>query len=468
MRRILAGWIGTLLLASSYGCGDGGAESPNLLLVTIDTLRADHVSAYGYERQTTPAIDRLAAEGVRFRHAIVQRAETWPSLTSILTSTYPHTHGVRSNGDVVDAPQATLAELLGAAGFTTAAFLTNMTTAPHPGFTHTKRWGVEQWVESGHSGVDRQAVAAARDWMAAHAGERFFVWVHLIGPHDPYEPPPDRPRRFATGYEGDLDGSKPALMHVRTRRRSLEAAELAHIVSLYDDEVALVDENVGRLLDALDAQDLADRTLVALIGDHGEELYDHGAYFFHTWSIHGSVLRVPLVLRWPGRLPAGREVDAVVESVDLAPTLLPLLGVDAPASFEGADLAPRIARSDGDAQAAAFSELGPAIHALRTGRWHYVYNPEGYSSPGGRDRDSGHRGYFRMVGEQLYDLEADPREQRNLADERPELALRLRQRLLDRARPAGTPRTGEMAPETAAELRALGYLEDEIAIEEDP
>ncbi len=453
--------IAVPLVLCALGCGaDATSQPPNLLLVTIDTLRADHVSAYGYPRRTTPAIDRMAARGVRFRDVIVQRGETWPSLTSFLTATHPRTHGVRNNGQVVEQGPGSLAVHLREEGFATAAFLCNMTTAPHPGFDHLELWGAEEWAESGHFSVDRMAVEAASAWMTAHAGERFFVWVHLIGPHDPYEVPPGRSPRFATAYDGDLDGSRRTLVRVRSRRRVLTDAELAHVVSLYDEDVAGADENAGRLLDALERIGLEGRTLVALTSDHGEELYDHDFYFFHSLSIHGSVLRVPLVLRWPGRLPEGRVVDGLVESVDLAPTLLPLLGVATPAHFEGVDLADRIAGSDGG-RLDALAELGPEIHSLRTDRWSYIYNPKGFTSPGGSERDPGNRGWFRMPGEQLYDLRADPREQENLAGDRPDVAARLRERLLARVGSGSSPSPAPIPASTEAELRALGYLGDD-------
>ena len=155
--------IGLILGAAlGFGCTESAPRRPNLLLITIDTLRADHVSSYGYPRATTPAIDRMAAEGVRFENAIVQRAATWPSLTSILTSMYPRTHGVRSQGALLDSSKRIIAEYLSDAGYQTAAFITNMTTVPHRGFAQQETWGLTHLDPARRAEPDLRATRAAR------------------------------------------------------------------------------------------------------------------------------------------------------------------------------------------------------------------------------------------------------------------------------------------------------------------
>jgi arylsulfatase A-like enzyme len=295
----------SLLFASVLvlACAESSEVRPNLLLITVDTLRADHVSSYGYLRETTPVIDQVARDGVRFENAFVQRGATWPSMTSILTSMYPRSHGVRGQGDHLDASKRIIAEYLSEAGYETAAFITNMTTVPHRGFAHQETWGLTHHDFSRRSEPDLRATRAARAWLRDRSESPFFVWVHLIGPHDPYEPDPPRPRHFDTGYRGDLDGKRATAMTIHRSRLELDPDELAHIVSLYDEEVSAVDERVAELLEEVDQLGLRDDTLVILTGDHGEELYDHSFYFFHAWSIYESVLHVPLLMRWPGHLP---------------------------------------------------------------------------------------------------------------------------------------------------------------------
>jgi arylsulfatase A-like enzyme len=444
-----------LLLLLLLACGAEREARRNLLLISIDTLRADHLSAYGYERETSPAIDALAGEGVLFENPIAQRGSTWPSLTSILTSMYPRSHGVRSNGVQLEASKRILAEWLQERGYATGAFLTNMTTAPNRGFD------VKPELPKG-ADRDLRATQAALRWIREQRERPFFAWLHLMAPHHPYRPRGPRPAGFDTGYRGELDGSHETLHGIYKRREALSQAELAHIVSLYDADVLEADGHVGLLLDGLDRAELAESTLVVLVSDHGEELYEHNHYFFHSNSIYQSVLRVPLILRLPGVLPAGLRVPDVIETVDIAPTVLELLGIPRPSGFEGRSLTERIfaggVPAPGDA--AAFSELGPGIASMRTERWHYIHNPDGLTSPGTAAGDEGHEPYFRIERGELYDVIDDPRETRNLVRERPEVAASLRRRLETwLGGREGHYRVEALSPETEAELRALGYLD---------
>lgn len=449
------------------GCDAEPARKPpdtNLLLITVDTLRADHVSAYGYARQTTPAIERLVREGARFETAFAQRGETWPSLVSILTGVHPRTHGVRGNGQLLESSSISIAETLQEAGFLTAAFLTNMAYFQHRGFDEKRKWPLAKEGPYDHGQMDANATRAARNWIREHASEPFFVWLHLIGPHEPYLPPASHQGSFTADYEGDLDGSRSALTLVQRRRRLLDAGELAYIVSLYDEEVLAVDALVAEVLGALDDLGLRDETLVVLTADHGEELYDHDFYFFHSWSIYDSVLHIPLVMRLPGRIAAGTVIDSIVESVDLAPTLIELLRLSSAETYEGRSLVGLLAGEPARSRdfSEAFAELGPEIHSLRTSRWQYIQNPKRYSSAGARGERFGHRGFFQIDAEELYDLEADPGQQHNLADLRPDVARAMRKRLGEwlEETPSKLP-VSEISPDARMELEQLGYIEIE-------
>lgn len=435
----------------------------NFVLISVDTLRADHVSAYGYERPTTPRIDRLATQGVRFADSLVPRSETWPALTSILTGTHPRTHGVRTNGLQLDASQKTLIEQLADSGYTTSAFLTNMTTAPNRGIDHLRVWPEPESPQPAHHVADAEATKAARQWLHDHADDPFALWLHLLGPHEPYEPDPKLPRRHATGYEGDITASRSMLVRSHRSRRPLEPQELAHIISLYDDEVSAVDTHVGSLIAELDALGLADDTLVVFTADHGEELRDHDFYFLHSYSLARSVLWTPLILRLPNVLPAGLVVDDLVEAVDIAPTVLSLLGLPIPSNTEGVDLS-ALAKGEGPhprANPIAYAELGPEIYALQTRRWKYIHNPKKFTSPGTRENGSGYLGFFRIESDELYDLSTDPGEHHNVASRYPEVVSALRKHLVEwkTTGQAPTP-AAAMTPESRAELKALGYIED--------
>lgn len=427
------------------GCGGPPAAGDvNVLLLTVDTVRADHLSSYGYARETTPSIDRLAAEGVLFSNVYAQRSGTWPSLTSILTSRHPRSHGVRANGEQLDPAVQTIAELLAARGYTTAAFLCNMINAPNRGFAE------KQGFKTGDR--DAAALRAVLPWLESNRDRSFFLWVHLMGPHDPYTPGRGFSRKFDTGYRGPLDGKRLTLDAIYQGRLRLSRRALAHIISRYDAKLAEVDSRVGAILDQLDRLDLADRTLVVFGSDHGEELYDHNFYFLHSASIYASALHVPLIVRLPGVLPAGARVDAVSENLDIAPTIFELLEVPTPAEFEGASLLGRIRGEKGeDAPGRAISELGSGVYSLRTGRWHYIYNPKGYR---------GQNGWFPVEREELYDVVSDPLEKRDLAAERRDVAHELWSDLdtwigegPDEYRPQA------LSPEVRDELRALGYIQ---------
>jgi arylsulfatase A-like enzyme len=296
-------------------------------------------------------------------------------------------------------------------------------------------------------------------WLGRHRDERFFLWVHLVGPHDPYAPEPRFAKRFDTGYRGPIDGGQ-AVRRVHRKQIDLPPAAVAHVVSLYDGEIAQVDERIGAILDEIDAQGLRDDTLVVLTSDHGEELYQHNRFFLHAWSIYDSVLHVPLLLRLPGVLPAGRQVDGVIRIEDIAPTILALVGIAVPESFEGESLLPAIQTGRSASSRFVISELGPGIVSLRSDRWHYIYNPKGYSSPATIDGDRGDRGLFQIETEELYDVARDPRETRNLAADRPEVAAELRERA-ERwlAEDESDFQPYDVNPELLEELRVMGYVD---------
>jgi arylsulfatase A-like enzyme len=327
-----------------------------------------------------------------------------------------------------------------------------MISAPNRGFDRKSLFSVDK---------DAAATRAAIRWLRDDREEPFFVWLHLMGPHDPYDPAPRFAKRFDTGYRGALNGRRRTLKQLSRRTPAISPAELEHIVSLYDGDIAEVDERISTVLATLAQLGLAGDTLVVLTSDHGEELYEHNRYFFHSNSIYESVLRVPLILRLPGVLPAGKRLAAPVQSIDIAPTALELLGLPIPGEFEGRSLMPRIRPEYTEhPEAAAISELGPEIFSLRTARWHYIYNPLGYTSPATRPDDRGDEGLFRIARHELYDIVADPKESINLVEEHPDVAAELRGRLrawIQEEVSAYEP--PELTPEVREELEALGYLD---------
>ncbi len=390
---------------------------PNLVLVTIDTLRADRVGAYGYARASTPVLDGLAREGVRFSRAQAAVPLTGPSHATILTGLYPPVHGVRDNvAFPLDPRHTTLAARLKARGYRTAAFVGAYPVAKDFGFGQ----GFDHFDEALHAGAagegaerpGNEVADAAVRWLEGERRAPFFAWVHFYDPHAPYEPP---------GAYAETYRDRP-----------------------YDGEVAFADSQLGRVLEGLEAAGRGRDTVVAVLADHGEGLGDHGEAT-HSVLVYESTLHIPLILRGPD-LPAGRVVDERVGTVDLVPTLLALLGVPRPEGLTGRDLSPswrggRLPREPLYAES-LFARLNCGWSSLRT--W--------------TDGD------FKLIAgadQELYDLARDPSETRNLASQEQARVLSLAGSLraaLGRMTPQGdAARPVALSPEQEERLRSLGY-----------
>jgi arylsulfatase A-like enzyme len=458
---------GLLVLVAPPGCRrqPAPATPPNLILLTVDTLRADRLGCYGYSRDTSPELDRLAAEGTLFEAAYAQRGSTWPSLTSILTSQHPVTHGVRENGMPLGDGPETLAEALAGRGYSTYAVLTN---------SYQQAWrGFETVVPAEEKPQDQVAADRAIDWLRAGAVEPFFLWVHMVAPHDPYAPPAGHDRFGDPGYSGGVDGGSIATTRIMFGLNSPQPADLSRVQSLYDGEVAFSDTMIARVLGALEERSFLDRSLVVATSDHGEELLDHHDYFFHHASVYEGVLHIPLILWQPGVVPAGRREGSVVQSIDIAPTVLELLDVPVPTGFDGRSLAPLL-RGEALPAEPAFAELKDQILTVRTGDHRYVFNPSGVQPPrvpgmqlelaGAADLE--HLNRVPIGVEELYDLSADPKEQTDLAPGHPAVLDELRELIAGFQRDQGWTCGEEVDrqalegidPETRRQLEAMGYV----------
>jgi arylsulfatase A-like enzyme len=422
---------------------------PNVLLVTVDTLRADHLGAYGYARPTSPRVDELARRGLLFRNAETVQSATWPALTSLHTSLHPSAHGVIWNGWRPRGRFVTLADLLDARGYDTSAFLANMKGAEHPGFSRLFfARGGDQAEE------DRAATEAAIAQLERVRDRPFFLWIHLISPHADYAPPAPYDS-FAPAAGSSLGGAVTDLVAARASGARLTAADVARIVGLYDGEIAYVDAQVGRVLDAVRTLGLEERTLVVFAADHGEDLHEHNRYFFHSPSMYSSSLRVPLIAALPGVLPRGVATDQPASLVDVAPTVLALLGLASPSTFQGVNLLPGGELPARPARAFAFGETSGKIFSVSTPEWRLVHNPE-------RLVPEAAGGPYPIGRTELFDRRRDPREQGNVAALRPEVVRALvaeieawRRRDL---REGAADDAQTIDPETAEELRALGYI----------
>lgn len=432
----------------------GAARGRNVLLLTVDTVRADRLNAYGYQvRQTSPRIDALLAGGATFERAIAPRALTWPSLASVFTGLYPSGHGVLENGFSLAEGVGTLAQQFADAGYVTAAFLGNMCGA--------------EWAEldaySCTAGQDGKVVERAAGWLNQRAREGaeepFFLWVHLFAAHGPYYNGGDRADELDPGYEGTLGPKKWRLDRVMTEEVELSPRDVQYLDALYDAAVIGTDGSVGRVLDALESAVQDESTLTVFLSDHGEDLYDHNGYLYHACSVYQSGLHVPFGISAPGILPGGIRVAQPVELVDVAPTLLELAGLPPLAESHGVSLLPYLERlgRGGGAGRPAFSEYGDTrIHTVQADGWKLVFNPDGvtpYCMAGAPE------GHYPIAEVELYDLEADPLELDNLARREEGRVVRMAQ-LIEQRFSGLAKRQGEqdMSPELRDQLRALGYI----------
>ncbi|MBK9384164.1 MAG: sulfatase-like hydrolase/transferase [Planctomycetes bacterium] len=452
-----------------------GPRPKHVLLFTVDTLRADHLGAYGHPGGDTPHLDRLAREGVLFEQAQAPRGLTWSSLTSLLTGRYPISHGVRRNHLELPQDIPLLTHVLEAGGYRSAAFLSNF----GKGISDRTGHGFEQIFRADNPRRDPQAVwderglVKALEWIREHAAGPTFTWLHFMEPHNAYELPagianaaaPDpegwmRDRATLRELEEHLGPEELANLlsfpatelsrgatygHIAPREgnalpfddlldlammrgRALSNGDRAFIAGRYHTQVANVDRRAGRLLALLEELGLSSDTLLIFSADHGEELFEHGGYCFHAGSIHEGVLRVPLILRWPGRLPAGRRVSSAASLVDLLPTLSELLDLALPGSVDGQSLSALLAeRAPEQPERTIFAEMQAegasdggtsrppfdAAYAARDARWKLIRNPSGYCQRPQPLHQIPNRSY-PIEFEELYDLRSDPQEAENL------------------------------------------------------
>ncbi len=394
----------------------------NVLLVTLDTTRADRLGAYGDASRATPTFDQLAREGVLFERAIAPAPLTLPAHATLLTGVDPPVHGVRDNGGyVLGEAETTLAETLRAAGYATGAFV--------GAFVVDSKWGLDQGFDeyvdrfdltrtSDHgisiADISRPAnevVEAALAWLEAQVERRFFAWVHFYDAHAPYAPPEPWRSEFA---------SRP-----------------------YLGEIAYTDAQLGRLVRWLRDRSLLDRTVVVVVGDHGESLGEHSEGT-HGLFIYDATVHVPLVVRAPHDAPHSTRVPTVVRSQDVMPTVLALAGIEIPSSVRGRSLVPLMTGAATDLELDAYSE---SLYAL---------NHFGWAAP--RSLRAGRYKVIDLPRPELYDLDLDPGERTNVFQERRALGDRLLQQLRNVDAQARATNPPPVDAETRARLAALGYI----------
>jgi arylsulfatase A-like enzyme/tetratricopeptide (TPR) repeat protein len=410
-----------------------GVEKPNVILVTLDTTRADHLRCYGNPNARTPALDALAGRGVLFEQTATAAPLTLPAHSTIMTGMYPTYHGVRVNGNTaLNDGQTTLAEVLAAQGYKTGAFI--------GAFVLDGRWGLKQGFERYDDQFDlkryrhidlasvqrpgNEVMDAALGWLESRKNDPFFAWIHLYDPHAPYEPPEP--------YRSEYGGRGPA--------------------GLYDGEIAFMDEQIGRLAAWLERTGVDRSTVLVLVGDHGEGLGSHGegthGYYAYDYAIH-----VPLIVVAPfGRL-AGTRISTQVSTADIFPTVLGLLDLVSPVKVQGRPLVRLMFKPSPKDNVPAYSEsTGPnlqfgwsPLYTLRTARFKYIEAPRA----------------------ELYDLSQDAGEQFNILPSAPDVARRMKGQLdrlmAETSLGAPTPEAANLDKDTVERLTALGYIGAPVA-----
>lgn len=442
LQRSLGITLSIFLLVGLQACG-GDAPGWNVVLISIDTLRPDHLGCYGYERDTSPNLDALCRESVVFREPIAHAPSTLPSHASILTSLIPAHHGA-SFADKTPLPQeiVTLAEVLQEEGYRTASF--------NGGGQIDPVWGLDQGFEiyEAKKGDDffMEIVGSGEGWLRKIRKQTpeapFFLFLHTYEVHHPYSPSTEDLRRFADPPTSDRFGSAVDVQELKRLNhgpRPIEEGVAEFIRASYDAEIRSMDRGLGRLMEVLEQLGVDEKTLIVFTSDHGEEFGEHGWYGWHSHTLYDELLRVPLVIRFPEAQYAGKRVRRPVRSLDIGPTVLEVLGVPTPGQFSGVSL---LEVMEGDVEDRQFAvsqrdvpSRGSPVASIRTHRWKY-YN-----------------GF-------LYNLIEDPGETYDVSSNHWEvvrgLKARLEQALEGRKPPEADP--VDLDQETRERLEALGYL----------
>jgi arylsulfatase A-like enzyme len=469
-----------------------GPPPQGVILIHADTLRRDHLNFYGHSRETAPVMARMAQEGVLFNHALAQASWTKVSTPSIMTGLYPSTHGVREFNDRLPSSATTVAEVYRKAGYATISLSSTAFTGQ---FTNLHQ-GFEQVHENGSlpgrgtplsSKTSREFVDRLIGWIESHREVPFFAYLHVFDPHHPYEP--YSPYNSKWGDSARMDEHRKNVAAVTKliedpfmKARSLPTRDevikaglnpeqyVTQELDWYDGSIRAMDVEFGRLFEQLRRMGLDERTAVVLTSDHGTEFQEHGR-FWHGQSVYGELINVPLMVRWPTRLPPGRVIDDLVQSIDIMPTLLGLSGLEAPAGVQGQSLQPFLAPVPAGQAAPrtwpgwnprpAISERDPTTSdapptqtrvsaAIIDGNWKLIHNTT-------RPPD--------LAEFELFDYYKDPLNKQNVASEHPEVVARLSKAIAGWRQMATAARikpdaeaTKGLSAEELQRLRSLGYV----------
>jgi arylsulfatase A-like enzyme len=431
--------VGAALLTGLSFAGENVRPVPRVILISIDTLRFDHLGCSGYARPTTPNIDVFRRDAVLFSTAVAQASSTLASHASLLTSLLVPQHGASfKSGTALDGGVATLADALARRRIATLSFNEGGQLAPEYGLGRGFSRYRSARVGPGTAHFANEVELTLR-WLQSNHDRPFFLFLHTYEVHHPYTPDA---RHLAEVEEAPYPGPLPAgatpldlLVAINQGVRRITAADLRHIVATYDGQIRAMDDAFGALISSLKAQGLYDETTIIFTADHGEEFGEHGWVGWHSHTLYDELVRVPLLIKYPRGAHGGGTVTRQVRSIDIAPTVLALLQVPPPPGFQGSDLTPLVSGRPEPARYAVSNLDGGGVAAIRSTRW-------------------------KLIRNHLFDLRNDPGETRDVAARFPEVAawLTARRAALLAAAPE---RHGPPAVPTEASrksLDALGYV----------
>ncbi|HJS72995.1 MAG TPA: sulfatase, partial [Vicinamibacteria bacterium] len=459
-----------------------GGSPKGVIVLWADTIRRDHLDAYGYERETAPVLKRFASEGVLFENNFSQATWTKVSTPSLLTSLYPSTHGVKNFSDYLPSAAATLAEVYRGAGYATVSFASNLFTAQftnlHQGFEELHEDGSLQ--EVGSSKTSREFVDRFTRWLERHRDVPFIAFLHLYDPHDPFEPRPPYDRLWADPANKEehvanqgkvrafIQDPLGKLFGMPSRDELLKAgldpeAYAAHDKDWYDGSIRGMDVEIERIFDRLRELGLDRDTLIVFAGDHGEEFLEHGN-MFHGQSVYGELTRVPLIFRWPDGVAQGVSVENVTETIDVMPTLLALSKIAPPEGMQGQSLVPLLTGKAGEFRDRPAISEKAATKAGEGAPWpadteSYSIVDSGFKLIHHRTRKDGTPEY------ELFDAMEDPLDRNDISSLHPDQVKRLSElldgwyKMANAARlPADSENTSGLSQEQLERLRSLGYI----------
>ena len=450
------------------GCGGGedkeGNKKFNVLLISIDTLRPDHLGCYGYEKDTSPNIDALAGQGAIFLNTVSSTCWTLPAHISMLTGTDISVHGVTNDGISLHRGIPLLAEILQQDGYRTAAFCSSPYLNPAFGFdrgfdiyhnTDLDKEGFNdtvfledrnQWQEVHEEITSPLIEKLAVEWLGEEREGPFFLFLHMWDPHFDFIPPPPYDTAFDPDYEGTVNSLH--FMFNNDINVNMDPRDLEHIIALYDGEIAFTDYHLGRIFDRLRELGLFDNTLIIITGDHGEEFFEHGNKG-HRITLYDESVKIPLIVILPGRDLKGMKISEQAGIIDIASTILDYLGLPVKLPMHGRSLLPLLEGEEIDDDNPLLLELEDHLRALRTNRYKLLFNIE-------------HR---QTV---ILDLEKDPKEtHRDLVTLLPEWSeinrefyarLEADRALEDKYREGETGQAVHLSEEQIERLKALGYI----------